>query len=56
LHGLGKAYAILGRDALGTTVMGEPKAMVFHQAALLVDSRNYLAANDLGVLLCRMGR
>jgi hypothetical protein len=30
--------------------------MVFYQAALLVDGRNYMAANELGVLLARMGQ
>lgn len=56
LHGLGKVYAIMARENQTGFVMADSKAMVFHQAALLVDSRNYLAANDLGVLLCRIGR
>jgi hypothetical protein len=30
--------------------------MVFYQAALAVDARNYLAANELGVLLARYGQ
>jgi hypothetical protein len=29
--------------------------MVFYQAALMVDGRNFLAANELGVLLARFG-
>lgn len=33
-----------------------PKAMALHQAALLTDGSNYLAANELGVLLARFGQ
>jgi hypothetical protein len=33
-----------------------PKAMVLYQAALVVDQNNPLAANELGVLLARIGR
>ena len=33
----------------------ESKAVVFYQAALLVDRNNFLAANDLGVLLAQAG-
>ena len=36
-------------------VVPEAKAIVFFQAALLVCPRNYMAANDLGVLLARNG-
>ena len=33
----------------------DPNAVVYFRAALTVDSRNYMAANDLGVLLARFG-
>ena len=33
----------------------EPKAVVFYQAALLVCPQNFMAANDLGVVLARSG-
>jgi hypothetical protein len=33
-----------------------PKAMALHQAALLVDADNYMAANELGVLLAKYGQ
>ena len=36
--------------------LGEPMAMALHHAALKVDANNYLAANELGVLLARYGR
>lgn len=55
LHGLGKLYAAMGEDpALGLKA-APSKALVFYQAALLVDPYNFMAANDLGVLLARGG-
>jgi len=33
-----------------------PQAIVFHQAALATDGGNWLAANELGVLLARYGQ
>ncbi|MBX3412515.1 MAG: hypothetical protein KF708_07495 [Pirellulales bacterium] len=56
LYGLGKIHASLARQPSTNVKAPEPKAMVFHQAALLIDGRNFLAANDLGVLLVRLGR
>jgi tetratricopeptide (TPR) repeat protein len=56
LYGLGKLYTVLAQLPPQGIVSAEPKAIVFHQAALLVDGRNYMAANDLGVLLARYGR
>jgi tetratricopeptide (TPR) repeat protein len=55
LYGLGKLYAALGDQPALSLKAAQPKAMVFYQAALLVDPRNYRAANDLGVLLARSG-
>ena len=37
-------------------VAPESKALVFYQAALLVYPKNFMAANDLGVLLAQCGR
>ena len=56
LFGLGKAYGTLGAQRSLQTVAAEPKAMVFHQAALAVDAGNYLAANELAVYEARYGR
>lgn len=56
LFGLGKlqmAQPARGADPETSTIA---KAMVFQQAALLVESRNFLAANELGVLLARVGQ
>jgi hypothetical protein len=55
LLGLGKVYAALAAQN-STAVRGaESKAMVCFQASLLAFPRNYLASNDLGVLLGRGG-
>jgi len=57
-----QAYYTLGRvqtvlaEVDGRMSHGGPKAMAFHQAALLVDQGNYRAANELGVLLARYGQ
>ena len=56
LHGLGKLHTALARGQASQTVAAEPKALVFHQAALLVCPWNYMAANELGVLLVSYGR
>ncbi len=55
LHGLGKLYAAMGEHPSLGLKAAHSKAMVFYQAALLVDPANYMAANDLGVLLARSG-
>lgn len=53
LRGLGKIYAEW--KGAGSLLQGnaESQAMVFYQAALNVWPENYMAANDLGVLLAR---
>jgi len=56
LHGLGKLHTALARGQASQTVAAEPKALVYHQAALLVCPWNYMAANELGVLLVSYGR
>jgi hypothetical protein len=56
LFTLGKIQmALAGQTAEPQSLHG-PRAMVFYQAALAVDGRNYLAANELGVLLARYGQ
>ena len=55
LHGLGKLYAALADQPALSLKAAQAKAMVFYQAALLADPKNYRAANDLGVLLARCG-
>ena len=56
LHALGKLHAALAQKKAMPIVAPESKAMVFYQAALLVYPKNYMAANDLGVLLAQCGR
>jgi tetratricopeptide (TPR) repeat protein len=56
LYRLGRMQtAIAAHDADPLALHGA-KAMVFHQAALAADGGNYLAANELGVLLARYGQ
>jgi len=51
LGALGKIHVAMSDKMNPEVVLSEPKAVVFLQAALLVCPRNYIAANDLGVLL-----
>jgi tetratricopeptide (TPR) repeat protein len=55
LYGLGRAASVSAAGASCRNPLGAPNAMAFYQAALLVDPQNYLAANELGVLLARYG-
>ncbi len=55
LRGLGKLHCALAEKKGDAVVAAQSKAMVFYQAALLVYPRNYMAANDLGVLLAQGG-
>jgi len=53
-YGLGRAESI--NMAGGTrNPLGGQNAMALFQAALVVDSQNYMAANELGVLMARYG-
>ncbi len=56
LRGLGKIYAETKASNGLLEGDSEAQAMVFYQAALNVWPENYMAANDLGVLLARGGR
>ena len=55
LFGLGKTYATLAIEKTVAAAVAEPKAMVFHWAALAADPGNFLAANELAVLYARWG-
>ena len=55
LGALGKMHAALAGKPNPEIVVPEAKAIVFFQAAILVCPRNYMAANDLGVLLAHSG-
>lgn len=56
LHGLGKLSLYAVRSEISDERLQGPKAMAFFQSALLVDPRNHLAANELGVVLARFGQ
>jgi tetratricopeptide (TPR) repeat protein len=56
LFGLGKVYSVPPAAHGPPDSTGGAKAVVFHQAALMVDGKNFMAANELGVLLVRFGR
>jgi len=56
LYGLGKVYGTMADNKLPNVVAPEPKAMVFHQAAIETHPGNFMAANELAVLSARFGR
>lgn len=56
LYCLGKMQTVLADSTPESQRLQGPKAMTFYQAALLVDGGNYLAANELGVMLARYGQ
>lgn len=56
LFTLGKVQAALAGPAAPAQSLAGPRAIVCYQAALAVDRSNYLAANELGVLLARYGQ
>jgi hypothetical protein len=56
LYALGKIHTATPQQAPHERRLTDPKALALHHAALLVDSRNYEAANELGVLLVRYGQ
>jgi tetratricopeptide (TPR) repeat protein len=55
LHAMGKLHAAWSQKKGTPILAAEAKAVVFYQAALLVYPRNYMAANDLGVLMAQGG-
>jgi hypothetical protein len=56
LFGLGKIYAVPAAAHGPKDQTGGAKAVTFYQAALMVDGRNFMAANELGVALVQFGR
>ena len=55
LYGLGRAECVTTAGANSRNPLGGPNAMALYQSALLVDPRNYMASNELGVLMARFG-
>ena len=55
LYAMGKLHSALAQNKRSPIAAPESKAVVFYQAALLVYPKNYMAANDLGVLLAQCG-
>jgi len=55
LQGLGKLHGKLAAERSVNIRAAEPKTMTFYQAALLVWPGNFMASNDLGVLLANCG-
>jgi tetratricopeptide (TPR) repeat protein len=55
LRALGKLHAAMAERAVPEVVLPEAQAITFLQAAILVCPPNYMAANDLGVLLAHKG-
>jgi tetratricopeptide (TPR) repeat protein len=55
LYALGKLHNALAQKKGVSIVAPQTKALVFYQAAMLVYPKNYMAANDLGVLLAQSG-
>jgi hypothetical protein len=53
LHALGKLHEDMANGKGIDIKAAAPKAMVYYQASLIVFPENYMAANDLGVLLAR---
>ncbi|MDX1946645.1 MAG: hypothetical protein SFU86_14690 [Pirellulaceae bacterium] len=56
LFALGKLQTAIAGQSADTETTSGAQAMTFYQAALTVDGRNYLAANELGVLLAQYGQ
>jgi tetratricopeptide (TPR) repeat protein len=56
LYMLGRLHTVVAQDRTPCFVAAEQKALAFQQAAMSADPNNFLAANELGVLLARGGR
>lgn len=56
LFRLGKVQMGMAQQAADPQMLHGPQAMVYYQAALAADDRNFLAANELGVLMARYGQ
>jgi tetratricopeptide (TPR) repeat protein len=56
LYRMGRLQMVMSGGLDGRRTLGGPKAMALYKAALKVDAKNYIAANQLGVLLARYGQ
>jgi hypothetical protein len=56
LFRLGKLQMAMAQQESDPQMLHGPQAMAFYQAALAADDRNFLAANELGVLMARYGQ
>lgn len=56
LRALGRLHTQLADERVNPVRAARPKAMTYYQAALLANPANYMASNDLGVLLATSGR
>jgi hypothetical protein len=56
LHGMGKICTTPADMHGPREQIAEAKAVAYYQSALLVEPRNFMAANELGVILARYGR
>lgn len=56
LYGLGKVCTAPAALHGPRGKLDEGKAVVFYQSALIVDTQNFMAANELGVVLTKFGR
>ncbi|HZZ26971.1 MAG TPA: hypothetical protein VFE46_03095 [Pirellulales bacterium] len=56
LLGLGKICTVPAEMHGPREQIAEAKAVVYHQAAVMVEPKNFLAANELGVLLAHFGK
>lgn len=56
LYRLGRVESLLATHDGDSQALHAPQAMVFFQSALATDGGNYLAANELAVLLTRYGQ
>ena len=56
LYGMGRLQTSLANEYGVKKVTAGPKAMALYQATIGVDPQNYLAANELGVMLARYGQ
>ena len=56
LYRLGRLQTALAAHDADPLALHGPQAIVFHQAALVADRGNWLAANELGVLYARYGQ
>jgi tetratricopeptide (TPR) repeat protein len=55
LYALGKLHDAMAHKKGTSVAAAETKALVYYQAAMLAYPKNFMAANDLGVLLARCG-